>query len=32
SNKKSHIYFRVLNEAVTVLIIVIVIMVVVKPF
>ncbi|QKX03007.1 protoporphyrinogen oxidase HemJ [Wolbachia endosymbiont of Litomosoides sigmodontis] len=32
SNKKTHIYFRVLNEAVTVLIIIIVIMVVMKPF
>ncbi|MBV2146292.1 protoporphyrinogen oxidase HemJ [Wolbachia endosymbiont (group A) of Portevinia maculata] len=32
SNEKKHVYFRVLNEAVTVLIIVIVIMVVVKPF
>lgn len=32
SNKKTHVYFRVLNEIVTVLIIIIVIMVVVKPF
>lgn len=32
SNEKTNVYFRVLNEAVTVLIIVIVIMVVVKPF
>ncbi|MDD9331579.1 MAG: protoporphyrinogen oxidase HemJ [Wolbachia sp.] len=32
ANKKTHVYFRVLNEAVTVLIIIIVIMVVVKPF
>lgn len=32
SNEKTHVYFRVLNEAVTVLIIIIVIMVVVKPF
>ncbi|OCA05942.1 hypothetical protein wTpre_260 [Wolbachia endosymbiont of Trichogramma pretiosum] len=31
-NKKTHVYFRVLNEAVTVLIIIIVIMVIVKPF
>ncbi len=32
TNKKSHVYFRVLNEIVTLLIIVIVIMVVVRPF
>ncbi|APR98859.1 protoporphyrinogen oxidase HemJ [Wolbachia endosymbiont of Folsomia candida] len=32
SNKKTHVYFRILNEVVTVLIIIIVIMVVVKPF
>ncbi|MGL9725961.1 MAG: protoporphyrinogen oxidase HemJ [Wolbachia sp.] len=32
SNKKTHVHFRVLNEAVTVLIIIIVIMVIVKPF
>lgn len=31
-NKKSHVYFRVLNEIVTLLIVVIVIMVVVRPF
>ncbi len=31
-NKKTHVYFRVLNEGVTVLIIIIVIMVIVKPF
>ncbi|QKX02300.1 protoporphyrinogen oxidase HemJ [Wolbachia endosymbiont of Dirofilaria (Dirofilaria) immitis] len=32
SNKKAHIYFRILNEAVTVLIIIIIIAVIVKPF
>lgn len=32
SNKKTHIYFRVLNETVTALVIVIVIMAIVKPF
>ncbi|MCV3769465.1 protoporphyrinogen oxidase HemJ [Wolbachia endosymbiont of Dipetalonema caudispina] len=31
-NKKAHIYFRILNEIVTVLIIIIIITVIVKPF
>ncbi|CCF78399.1 hypothetical protein wOo_08680 [Wolbachia endosymbiont of Onchocerca ochengi] len=31
-NKKAHVYFRVLNEVITVLIIVIIIAVIVKPF
>lgn len=32
SNKKTHLYFRILNEVVTVLIVITVIMVIVKPF
>jgi putative membrane protein len=32
SNKKTHVYFRVLNEIVTALVIIIVIMAIVKPF
>ncbi|WP_333024075.1 protoporphyrinogen oxidase HemJ [Wolbachia endosymbiont of Pentidionis agamae] len=31
-NKKSHVYLRILNEVVTLLIVIIVIMVIVKPF